>query len=57
MSCSRDNELRYRSCSFCGQGYYGSLGHIGCRGFVPKMKKEEKPAPPPEEPEKDDPPF
>lgn len=32
--CWRDDEPSYRSCSFCGNKYYGDLGHRNCPGWT-----------------------
>lgn len=39
--CWRDNVVQTRWCSFCGQSYYGDLGHRNC----PKGWLKKKPLP------------
>jgi hypothetical protein len=35
--CWRDNVVQTRWCSFCGQSYYGDLGHRNCpKAWKPK---------------------
>lgn len=39
--CWRDDVRMQRWCSFCGQPYYGDLGHRNC----PKFRKEKSDPP------------
>jgi hypothetical protein len=36
--CSRDDEVKQRYCTFCGQSYYGDLGHRNCPAFSEKTE-------------------
>jgi len=40
--CWRDNEAVGRRCSFCGQVYFGDLGHKNCPAFKEEKEPEEK---------------
>jgi len=44
--CLRDDVRRTRWCTFCGNEYYGDLGHRNCPGFSkkPESSPGDKPA-------------
>ena len=53
--CWRDDAVKQRTCSECGQLYRGSLGHVGCpEGIGKKQAVAKAPQPAPVEGVNDD---